>query len=221
MKFLTELFFNSKIIRILAVAALIYFGLYKYDKSDDSLSRNINSETISRNYDVAKSQTIRIFDVISKVKKEQHKKENLMKIDDAKARNKLSNKKQALIDDIDRIKHSVALTSEFTPYSKDKISCNSILSYNMDILKDGVIIDSFKNKRLVVSQNKDVLLERKFIGLSSGKVIEFTIDKDAEFLSPLLRRYFLRDGNFTVRATVIRVLRNDSSLSTSNTFICK
>ena len=144
-----------------------------------------------------------------------------MKIDDAKARDKLSSKKQALIDDIDRIKHSVALTSEFTPYSKDKISCNSLLSYDMDILKDGVVIDTFKNKKLAVSQNKDVLLERKFIGLSSGKVIEFTVDRDAEFLSPLLRRYFLRDGNFTVRATVIRVLRNDSSFSASNNFICK
>lgn len=205
---------------MLAVVALIYFGLYKHDKSDDSLSRNVNSDTISENYDIAKSQTIKIFDVISKVKKEERRKGNIVKIDSSKAKNKLSSKKQALIDDIDRIKHSVALTSEFKPYSKDKISCNSLLVYDMDILKNGNVIESLKSKRLVVSENKDILLERKFVGLSSGRVIEFRIEKDWGFLSPLLRRYFLRDGNITVRATVIRVLKS-ASYNRSNTFICK
>ncbi len=182
----------------------------------------MNSENISQNLDAASSQAKKIFKTISEVKKLEAKGENSNIVVDEESLPKVSKKMQDVIFKIDNIDHKITTSAGFKGGSQNnKINCNSTVIFDLEIYSKNKLLFSKKNNNIRVSENKNILIERKVLGVYSGKMVEFVISDDYEFLDSLFRKFWLENGSIKIKIGIKRVLDNSMFQSNkSNRFIC-
>lgn len=223
MNYLTNLFFKSKIIRLFTVICILYFGVYKYDKSDDSLSSKINRESLSKNFDIAKGQTKKIIDVISEVKKAENLNDGSSQELSTKSSREVVDVIKSIIDQIDMVDHNISTSNSGKKSSNAKKAiCNSTVTYDLLIFDSkNENIHTSKNKSLRISENRNLLFERKMLGVYSGKTIKFKIDSDQKFIPSLVRKFYIQSGGeVEVWLKIKRVIHNTMFQSDANRTIC-
>lgn len=223
MKFLTELFFKSKLIRLFAVISILYFGVYKFDKSDDSLYKKINPDNLSKNFVIARGQTKKIFNAVNDAKRLEGPGDSRGSKKDlgSKVSKSVDSNLRIIVDSIDSIDHNVSNKKSFKLSGvKKRVACNSNVTYDMSIIQKGKTIFEEKNKNLIISSNKNILLERKLSGLFPGNIVSFIIDKDNHFLPPIVRKFYLKYKAVEVRVFVKRSLSNPMLHGNKNSMIC-
>lgn len=188
MKFLTHLLSKNFLVKIVGVFLILYFGVYKYDESPDSLSKRLNKKTISHDLEIATDQTKKIFNAVVMMK-DLKKKGVIEARDSAELSRKNSDNLRSRIAVIDSLKQEVATDIEDRSEIAD---CDDSVNFSYIVTDGGEAVLLRKKKQLVkISEKKEILFERLLFGMVEKEVKEVTIDRDHGFMPTIIRKQFL------------------------------
>ncbi len=195
MKFLTDLFFNSNLLKIAAVSLMLYFALYKYDESPDSIAKRFTEDSISKDMKIAKEQTKKIVQTISYVRSVENKRENEEVIADyEKIRHERSlAEMRKNISAIDKLKIKTVVKPG-SDAGKFQCSDRLLLSYKITDDDNQNILYSVEKGDVEIHDYKDVLFLRLARKMKEGQVVELTIDQKYNFLPNSVKRYYLKSS---------------------------
>ena len=209
MKFLTHLLSKNPFVKIAGVFLILYFGVYKYDKSPDSLAKRLNKETISEDFEIATNQTKKIFNAVLTLKELKQKKDVVSAKNAAEIQKKKNNSLRSQVAMVDSFQQEV---TKKVQDNEEVASCNDSVSFSYEI-KDGEgnILLNKKNQLVKISAEEDIFFERVLFGMSKGEVRQIWINEDREFISTAVRRQLLSSttNNIVIKVKIMSLFKKD------------